>query len=369
MKIYWKIIRNWALGEASEKEKQEVERWGEMGEENRNFLEDTYNYYCEESMVENPSPENMKRVWRKLDPYRQMRRRRMRQMSLVAASVILGIGIFWGDHFFSGVKMEKTFSRTIPVRLITSDGIQHDLNKGTLKDSLKVGFKNEISEGLQLGTVIQKKEMTERFHEIIVPRCGEYRLVLSDGTRIYLNAESSLRFPDVFGDERKVYLTGEAYFEVTQDSLRPFLVEFEGACVKVLGTQFNVRAYPTGPSFTTLVSGCVKIVHKNQVLQLEPGQQCEVREEKMLLHNADLMTVLAWKNGEFIFKDVALETIMDELARWYDMQVDYETEDLKKMRFYLYVERSENLEEVLQKIALTNQVKYRVNGKKIIIQR
>ena len=265
--------------------------------------------------------------------------------------------------------MEKTFSRTIPVRLITSDGIQHDLNKGTLKDSLKVGFKNEISEGLQLGTVIQKKEMTERFHEIIVPRCGEYRLVLSDGTRIYLNAESSLRFPDVFGDERKVYLTGEAYFEVTQDSLRPFLVEFEGACVKVLGTQFNVRAYPTGPSFTTLVSGCVKIVHKNPVLQLEPGQQCEVREEKMLLHNADLMTVLAWKNGEFIFKDVALETIMDELARWYDMQVDYETEDLKKMRFYLYVERSENLEEVLQKIALTNQVKYRVNGKKIIIQR
>ena len=113
----------------------------------------------------------------------------------------------------------------------------------------------------------------------------------------------------------------------------------------------------------------MKIVHKNQVLQLEPGQQCEVREEKMLLHNADLMTVLAWKNGEFIFKDVALETIMDELARWYDMQVDYETEDLKKMRFYLYVERSENLEEVLQKIALTNQVKYRVNGKKIIIQR
>ena len=167
MKIDWKIIRNWALGEASEKEKQEVERWGEMGEENRNFLEDTYNYYCEESMVENPSPENMKRVWRKLDPYRQMRRRRMRQMSLVAASVILGIGIFWGDHFFSGVKMEKTFSRTIPVRLITSDGIQHDLNKGTLKDSLKVGFKNEISEGLQLGTVIQKKEMTERFMKLL----------------------------------------------------------------------------------------------------------------------------------------------------------------------------------------------------------
>lgn len=87
--------------------------------------------------------------------------------------------------------------------MITSDGIQHDLNKGTLKDSLKVGFKNEISEGLQLGTVIQKKEMTERFHEIIVPRCGEYRLVLSDGTRIYLNAESSLRFPDVFGMNEK----------------------------------------------------------------------------------------------------------------------------------------------------------------------
>ena len=104
MKIDWKIIRNWALGEASEKEKQEVERWGEMGEENRNFLEDTYNYYCEESMVENPSPENMKRVWRKLDPYRQMRRRRMRQMSLVAARNILGRSFFLrgknGENFF-----------------------------------------------------------------------------------------------------------------------------------------------------------------------------------------------------------------------------------------------------------------------------
>ena len=207
-------------------------------------------------------------------------------------------------------------------------------------------------------------------HKLNIPRGGEFFVCLSDGTKVWLNSESELKYASEFvGEERRVYLTGEAYFEVTQDSLRPFLVEFEGACVKVLGTQFNVRAYPTGPSFTTLVSGCVKIVHKNQVLQLEPGQQCEVREEKMLLHNADLMTVLAWKNGEFIFKDVALETIMDELARWYDMQVDYETEDLKKMRFYLYVERSENLEEVLQKIALTNQVKYRVNGKKIIIQR
>ena len=220
----------------------------------------------------------------------------------------------------------------------------------------------------QSGKRVLQNQLTQITVE--APYGSKTKLYLPDGTLVWLNAGSKMSYAQDFGiNERSLNLSGEAYFEVTQDSLRPFLVEFEGACVKVLGTQFNVRAYPTGPSFTTLVSGCVKIVHKNQVLQLEPGQQCEVREEKMLLHNADLMTVLAWKNGEFIFKDVALETIMDELARWYDMQVDYETEDLKKMRFYLYVERSENLEEVLQKIALTNQVKYRVNGKKIIIQR
>lgn len=369
MKINWRIIRRWALGEASEEEEREVEEWGEAGEENRSFLEDVCRYYSEGAMVENLSPESVKRVWRSLTPYRQMRRRRMWQTGLVAASVILGVGMFWKDYFFPVEETETTFSRTLPVRLITSDGIQHDLDGGMWKDSLKFGCEHEVPGALSVGAVTHTKGMPERFNEIIVPRYGEYQLVLSDGTRIYLNAESSLRFPDAFGNERKVYLTGEAYFEVARDSLRPFLVEFGRTCVKVLGTQFNVKAYPERASFTTLVSGRVKIQCDNRVLQLEPGQQCEVREEEMLLRDADLTAVLAWKSGEFIFKNVALEMIMNELARWYDAEVDYETEDLKEMRFYLYVGRSENLEEVMRKMALTNQVNYRISGKKITIQR
>ena len=369
MKIDWKIIRNWALGEASEKEKQEVERWGEMGEENRNFLEDTYNYYCEESMVENPSPENMKRVWRKLDPYRQMRRRRMRQMSLVAASVILGIGIFWGDHFFSGVKMEKTFSRTIPVRLITSDGIQHDLNKGTLKDSLKVGFKNEISEGLQLGTVIQKKEMTERFHEIIVPRCGEYRLVLSDGTRIYLNAESSLRFPDVFGDERKVYLTGEAYFEVAHNPNKPFFVEAKNLQIQVLGTSFGVRVYKDEDyALTTLEEGQVNIHTATSSVTLKPGEQAKLHDNEITVNKVNTCSYTAWRNGKYIFINESLGNIMKTLARWYDINIFYTSSKLEQIQFTGELIRYKNIEELLSKFEILEKVKFEIRNNTITIK-
>ena len=365
MKIDWKIIRNWALGEASEKEKQEVERWGEMGEENRNFLEDTYNYYCEESMVENPSPENMKRVWRKLDPYRQMRRRRMRQMSLVAASVILGIGIFWGDHFFSGVKMEKTFSRTIPVRLITSDGIQHDLNKGTLKDSLKVGFKNEISEGLQLGTVIQKKEMTERFHEIIVPRCGEYRLVLSDGTRIYLNAESSLRFPDVFGDERKVYLTGEAYFEVSKNEKIPFFVNTETNKVRVVGTSFNVCAYNGSNEFeTTLVTGIVDIYTlkgEKPITRLEKGEFFGLyngKAQKKILPSYDY---LRWKEGLYCFDDSPLSCMFSKLEKYYNVKITVNNPKLLDYHCTGKFKEQDGIEHILRVIQKDHKFTYHIN--------
>ena len=373
MKIDWKIIRNWALGEASEKEKQEVERWGEMGEENRNFLEDTYNYYCEESMVENPSPENMKRVWRKLDPYRQMRRRRMRQMSLVAASVILGIGIFWGDHFFSGVKMEKTFSRTIPVRLITSDGIQHDLNKGTLKDSLKVGFKNEISEGLQLGTVIQKKEMTERFHEIIVPRCGEYRLVLSDGTRIYLNAESSLRFPDVFGDERKVYLTGEAYFEVSKDPKHPFIVQTETIDVQVLGTHFNVDAYRNNPEVkTTLLTGSVAVSNKSNSVRmiLKPNEIAiynKVGNKLTRQVTKNAKDEISWRDGEFIFDNLPLGEIARELSNSFDTPIHIADTSLQSYRISARFRNGEDLETILSVLHHAGYFNYSQNNKQIVI--
>jgi transmembrane sensor len=122
---------------------------------------------------------------------------------------------------------------------------------------------------------------------------------------------------------------------------------------------------------TTLVSGRVMVKRGLDSLTLAPGEQCEVDKQTGLLtvKEADLVTTLAWKNGEFVFKNVTLENMINELSRWYDMEVVYESEALKDDRYYIYVERSKTLEEVLDKVTLTGNMKYRIDGKKVIISR
>ena len=364
MKIDWRIIKRWATATASIQEKKEVETWGRENEQNRNFLKDTFAYYRQEGMIENPSPEDIKRVWKKLDPYRRARIVWIKRLSAVAASILIGWGIFIGNKL-SQQETEKINPMQTSVRLITANGKRYELNKETCITSLIAPLPPHTTNS----SSDSNEETTEHYNEIIVPRCGHYMLTLPDGSRIYMNAESTLRFPSRFGKERRVYLSGEAYFEVERDTLHPFWVEYENTCLQVLGTKFNIKAYPSTPSFTTLSSGCIRISHAKQTLTLKPGEQCEINTEGTQLHHPDLMTVLAWKNGEFIFKDTTLEDIMHELARWYDMKVEYETEELKKMQFYLYVERSGTLSEVLDKMALTNRIKYRIDGNKITLKK
>ena len=197
-------------------------------------------------------------------------------------------------------------------------------------------------------------------------------MTLADGTRVMLNSDSRIRFPDEFeGNERRVYVQGEVYFKVAHDENCPFFVETEAMTVRVLGTEFNVKAYEETGTATTLVSGRVGVKTETDSLTLVPGEQCEVDEVsgRLTVREADLVTVLAWKNGEFVFKDVALKDMMNELSRWYDMEVVYESEALKNDRYYIYVERSKMLEEVLDKVALTGNMKYKMDGKKVIISR
>ena len=139
----------------------------------------------------------------------------------------------------------------------------------------------------------------------------------------------------------------------------------------MLGTEFNVKAYAENEVMTTLVSGRVMVKRGLDSLTMDPGEQCEVDKQTGMLteKEADLVTTLAWKNGEFVFKNVTLENMINELSRWYDMEVVYESEALKDDRYYIYVERSKTLEEVLDKVTLTGNMKYRIDGKKVIISR
>lgn len=191
------------------------------------------------------------------------------------------------------------------------------------------------------------------YNTITTPKGGQYQVMLPDGSRVWLNAASSLHFPTVFpGSERKVTLTGEAYFEIAADETKPFKVMTRGTEIKVLGTRFNVNAYTDEAAVnTTLLQGSVVVEHNGKSALLKPGQQAQVTETIQVLDKVDTETLIAWKNGRFSYNNTSLETIMKQVSRWYDVEVVFEEKitdtysmdigrDVPLQKLFRYLERS-----------------------------
>lgn len=193
-------------------------------------------------------------------------------------------------------------------------------------------------------------------------------LTLSDGTKVWLNAESSVRYPAVFvGNDRSVEMTGEAYFEVAKDAMRPFRVKKGNATIEVLGTSFNVHAYEEEAMKVTLLAGKVRVAAAGRGLVLAPGQQAVVAEGIGMGKDVDTAAVMAWKNGLFSFRHADLPMVMKELARWYDVQVIYEGK-LPEERFTGRMGRDLSLSQVF-KLLRGMGVRYRIEaGNKLIIE-
>ncbi|MCF0053600.1 FecR domain-containing protein [Dyadobacter sp. LJ53] len=203
---------------------------------------------------------------------------------------------------------------------------------------------------------------------LTTPKGGQYEMLLPDGSKVWLNASSSIRFPSVFpASERKVEITGEAYFEVAKDKSRPFRVKFNKSEVQVLGTSFNIMAYPEeGPSKTTLVEGSVFIRNVNQNTKLKPGQQAAVLPTgKIKTQYIAMDEAVAWKNGMFYFKDAGIEEVMRQLSRWYDVEVSYSGK-IPVRQFTGRVSRNVNLSEVSGMLRYAG-VNCRIEGSKMII--
>lgn len=212
----------------------------------------------------------------------------------------------------------------------------------------------------------------EVYNKIETPRGGEYSLVLSDGTVVYLNAMSELRFPVNFvGEKREVELSGEAYFEVQKDASRPFVVRTGGLQIKVLGTEFNVCAYRGKKSIkTTLVQGSVElsVLGEGQPVVLRPNQQAKFSKKggNIEVKEVDVSSYIAWKNGMFDIRDWELEDIMDYLMRWYDINVFYQHESLKKMRFGCYINRYSDIRPVLELLEKTGKIRTELKGNTVV---
>jgi transmembrane sensor len=228
----------------------------------------------------------------------------------------------------------------------------------TKEGQLVYQFKDSNSSG---------KGVSKQFNTISTPKGGQYQVNLPDGTKVWLNAATSIKFPVTFSDlkERRVELNGEAYFEVHKDKLKPFKVASDLQEVEVLGTHFNVNTYKNERNNkTTLLEGSVEL-HSSVTadLKLRPGEQSVLNEKGVDVNKVNTEEVIAWKNGNFLFNDERLTSIMRQLERWYDVGVDYST--IPDTRYNGYISKNVNLSNVLNMLEITGNLKFKIEGKVI----
>lgn len=211
-----------------------------------------------------------------------------------------------------------------------------------------------------------------QYNTITTPRGGQYQLVLADGSNVWLNAASSIRFPTSFnGRERDVQITGEAYFEVAHNAEMPFHVKVNGMEISVLGTHFNVNAYDDEKVIkTTLLEGSIKVSKGSEIVLIAPGDQAQIAEntDKIdIKRNVDLEEIVAWKNGKFIFQNADIHSIMKQLERWYNITVSYEGK-ISNEEFVGVISRDVNISQILNILEKTESIKFEIDGKEVTVK-
>lgn len=255
--------------------------------------------------------------------------------------------------------------------LTLENGETINLDKETANVLQKIGGTNIQIDSTTLNYQLAQSASTQLevvYNKVEIPRGGEYALVLSDGTKVHLNSMSSLRFPVAFtAGKREVELQGEAYFEVSKTG-QPFIVNANGMQVEVLGTTFNISAYPDEEYQTTLVNGSVKVsAEKGESLILKPSQQATIASSSnsIQVRTVDTSFYTSWVKGKINFKDQRLEDIMKTLSRWYDMKVIYESERIKNIRFGCNLNRYEEITPFVELLEKTEEVHAKIEGNTI----
>ena len=321
---------------------------------------------------------SQEKMWESLESKIYKKKKRYLLRWWAVASLI--VPVLLGGWFFMN-DVEKDNRDALEYEILSGMSCARlELADGTIialhQDSI---YSVELARGGRLdnegGIVTYKQDsigdLGNEYNEIRTPRGGVYQIRLPDGTKVWLNTESILRFPRRFaGNERRVYAQGELYFEVVRDSTRPFRVELEDYTVEVTGTEFNVRTYVDGPQLTTLISGGVKICGENEFIYLKPGEEAELKQAggTIRVQQADVESRLAWLRGYFLFDNARLEDIMNELGRWYNVETFFETPGAREVRFSLELRRHEDFRQVLDLIKRAGMVKIVVKKNVVFIK-
>ncbi|HWW39879.1 FecR family protein [Pedobacter sp.] len=359
---------------------------GSISDQERALLE---SWYSEQAKFQSDIPHSqieldLEEIWLNLEAEYSPKRNTSLWIKISIAATIL-MALSTGLYFYKTVWTRKNVA--------TNNTAKNDFNPGSNKAVLTLASGRTINlETATNGKILEQEDVTvqknrngqlsyipglkKEDHELIntvtTPKGGNYQITLADGTKVWLNAASSLKFPQQFNqNSRQVVLIGEAYFEVAHNKKKPFRVLTKGQAVEVLGTHFNVKAYADEPAtWTTLLQGSVKVENNlNRRAILIPGQQAISKNGGALqtLKKVNLDEVLDWKNGEFVFSGESLESIMRKVSRWYDTEVEYKDESLKKELFFGSVSKWSSASDVLDALALTGTVKFSIvnsNGPK-----
>lgn len=303
-------------------------------------------------------------------------RRRIAVAAAVAALVI-GTGLWWQHYRTSGgkssgpmAKADLKPSRQVQIHLSDGSVMTPDSTGTTVQNvngaAIRANNSGVVYEAGNNATATRKKDT------LIVPRGNKFWIKLVDGTKVWLNAESELIYPTAFEDaNREVQVKGEAFFEVAANPQQPFIVHAKEVAINVLGTAFNVNTYTVSIQ-TTLTSGKVSTVADGQNVVLSPGQQSIYNNQTNILQQqtVDTRIFTAWKDGDIYFEETSLSTILNSLGRSFDYEFKFEDASLEKLSFTLDMRTPGDLQQVLDRISLTNgDVKFRVQGRTIYVSR
>jgi len=376
------LIKKWLTeGEVTGEEERLFEDWLEETDEHRAFFRQFNRGVSYREYVEIGQLTSQKKQWERLDSLTRPQRRigRKRYVACAAAAVflfVLGTG-YW-------LRREMKVEPVVPVAvvepgttqalLILNDGREIQLgNQDTLVNTTNTCIDVQMGLAQYRAKETTARESEVEYNTIVVPCGGVYSLVLSDGTQVFLNSESELRYPVYFvGQERNVELKGEAFFDVARDSVHPFIVRTGEMTTRVLGTSFNISAYTDDPAIkTTLFSGRVEIsVHETALMQeLTPGMQANWRigSDEIKVKKVNLGVQSLWREGIVVLDDDELECVMRKLVRWYNVTYEFKEARRGKHTFTGKINRNEELESVLKTLTLLGGPRFEILGTKVYI--
>ena len=377
-----RIIQKSLKGKLSESEEKLLSDWRKVSEENehafqRMISEDFYTVGMEKLETYDYRVAYGRFLQKK---YQRRRTRRflisMARVAAVALPFVMAVVLYVGLNREEEQTLRPSLASNIlpgtsKAVLTLANGQMIPLGKETTDSTI-------ITDGTQIsasGSGITYADGGESeavvYNKLDIPRGGEFCLTLSDGTRVWLNSETSIQYPVVFGTkERRVFIQGEAYFEVAKDAKKPFTVQFMSSSVTVLGTSFNIRAYPEEKqSQTTLAEGSVRIYSPGSSMLLKPGEQAEVKalSGEMVKKEVEVKTFTSWKDGRFVFEQEPLENIMRTLERWYDIRVIFRDEGAKRISLSGNLKRYGDFSQVMNMLQMTGDVRFELHGNDVYI--